>query len=117
VSRRCHNRTQSPPRRAQRLVLRVRVDARGRRGVGMGRATWRYGQRDAPKVQRRAARVAGIVQPDGTHIRNLGQLVPHPRERVRRVRLPRLIDRDVAAVSQNAIDPRPVPTSRQRQPG
>src|ERR1700751_1478410 len=56
------------------------------------------GHRDTPKVQRGAARVAGIGQPDRAHTGRLRQPVPHVRQRARRVRLPGLVARDVTAV-------------------
>jgi len=50
---------------AQCVVLGVSVDARRDRGIGMAEPLGDYSHRHAPEVQRRAARVAGIVQPIG----------------------------------------------------
>ena len=85
-------------RRPQRIVLGVRVYPRRDRRIRVTEPLRDHGQRHTAQMQRRSARVARIVQPDRTHTRRLRQLVPHPRQRIRRVRLPCLIHRHIPAV-------------------
>jgi hypothetical protein len=86
------NCAQTLPGVTQRFVLGVRIDARRDRGVGVPQPLRDDGQRHAPKVHRGPARVTGVVQPDRAHTGSLG-FVPHPRQRVGGVRLPRLVNR------------------------